>query len=109
MSLYFPTATEGSRHQIFPGVSIRTLPASQMMLSLVTMEPNSIVKAHSHPHEQVGILVSGSAMFTIGDERKQVAPGDMYRIPSGVVHEVQALGEGAVAMDVFHPIREDYL
>lgn len=109
MSLYFPEDNEGSVHQIFPGVQIRTLPASEMMLSLVTMQPNSVVQPHSHPHEQVGLVVEGTAIFCIGGEEKVLGKGAMYRIPSGVRHEVKALEYGAVALDIFHPVRQDYL
>jgi quercetin dioxygenase-like cupin family protein len=33
----------------------------------------------------------------------------MYTIPGGVTHRVVALEEGAKALDIFHPVREDYL
>jgi hypothetical protein len=33
----------------------------------------------------------------------------MWRIPGGVVHRVRTLGQPSLAIDVFHPIREEYL
>jgi len=108
MSLYFPNEQELSRHTIFPGVAIATCSVDKMMLSKVEMEPHAEVKEHSHPHEQVGIVLEGEALFFIGGEEKRLGPGDMWRIPGGVKHRVKALDKPFRALDVFYPIREDY-
>ncbi|MSR30369.1 MAG: cupin domain-containing protein [Gemmataceae bacterium] len=109
MSLFFPGPDEKSRHTIFPGVEISTSACKEMMLSHVVMAPLAVVAPHQHPHEQVGIVLKGRAVFRIGAEEKELGPSDMYRIPSQVTHQVRALAEGAEALDIFHPIREDYL
>lgn len=106
---YFIAAGGGARHGIFPGVEIKTTAGDKMMLSVVTLEPRSIVPMHSHPHEQMGLMISGRLEFTIGGLTKVLGPGDLWRIPGGVPHQVVALDEPAVALDCFHPIREDYL
>jgi quercetin dioxygenase-like cupin family protein len=105
---YFIPAGAGSRHTIFPGVEIHTAAGANMLLSVVHLEPQSRVLDHSHPHEQMGFLVEGRLEFTIGGVTRLLGPGDMWRIPGGVSHQVRAL-EKSVALDVFHPIREDYL
>src|SRR5262249_19838756 len=99
---------ELGRHTIFPGIHIQTAAAERMMLSLVDLEPHSTVEEHSHPHEQVGMLLQGKAVFFIGEERKTLHAGDMYRIPGGVKHKVLVLDEPARALDVFCPVREEY-
>lgn len=109
MSLYFPTAEECSRHTIFPGVHIRTCANEKMMLSVVDIEPHAVVEEHQHPHEQVGMVLEGRALFVIGGEEKTLQPGDLYRIPGNVRHRVVALAERARALDIFYPVREDYL
>ena len=65
----------------------KTAAADKMMLSYVTLQPGSTVEKHSHPHEQVGILVQGEATFFVGEETRKLKPGDMYRIPGGVEHK----------------------
>ncbi len=105
----FVRASEGSRFTIFPGVNIRTAAGLEIMLSDVLLEPGAIVAAHAHPHEQVGMVLSGSATFFIGHEQSQLTSGDMYFIPGNVPHRVIAGEEGCRALDVFHPVREDYL
>ena len=108
MSIYFPTADEGSRHVIFPGVRITTYAAERTMVSHVVMEPGAIVEEHQHPHEQVGMVLDGEARFFIGAEEKLMRRGDIYRIPGNVKHRVVASDEGLKALDVFYPIRDDY-
>jgi quercetin dioxygenase-like cupin family protein len=109
MSLYFPSPDECGRHTIFPGVTVQTCAAEKMMLSIVDLQPHSVVEEHSHPHEQVGMLLEGEAVFTIGGERKLLRAGDMYRIPGDVRHKVEMLSGSAKAIDIFCPVREEYL
>lgn len=106
---YFYRGDQGRRRPLFPGVDIRTVAGDSMMLSVVRFEPDSVVPDHSHPHEQMGLLVSGRLAFTVGGVTEILEAGDMWRIPSNVPHSVVAVGGPAVALDVFHPIREDYL
>jgi quercetin dioxygenase-like cupin family protein len=108
MSFYFPTPEEMSPHTIFPGVRIRTYSGEKMMVSVVDLEPRSVVEEHSHPHEQVGMVLAGRAIFWIGGEEKTLQPGDTYRIPGNVRHRVVALDEPVKAIDIFYPVREDY-
>ncbi|MCY2988750.1 MAG: cupin domain-containing protein [Planctomycetota bacterium] len=109
MSQYFAKREECSHHKIFPGVDIHTLAGQQMMLSLVEFAPRAVVERHSHPHEQMGLLLEGELEFFVGEERYVARPGDMWRIPGGVEHRVIAGDQPAKALDVFQPIREDYL
>ena len=109
MSDVFVDKSECTRWALFPGVEIFTAAAEHMMLSLVELKPGAVVEAHSHPHEQVGMVLEGRAHFFVGDEDKVLGPGDMYRMPGGATHRVVALDEPAKALDIFHPIREDYL
>ena len=105
---FYVTRSECSQHEIFPGVRIFTTAGQQMMLSLVEFEPHAIVQPHSHPHEQMGMLLEGELTFTIGGQTRTLHPGEMWRIPGQVVHSAVAGDKLVKALDVFHPIREDY-
>lgn len=106
---YIVNKDDCSHHEIFPGVHIYTTHADKMMLSLVEMDPHAVVEEHSHPHEQMGLMLEGEAEFIIGGQSQQVGPGEMWRIPGGVKHKVIAGDAPVRALDVFHPIREDYV
>jgi quercetin dioxygenase-like cupin family protein len=108
MSKYFPEPGEMGRHEIFPGVRIRTAACERMQMSLVELDPGAVVSEHSHPNEQVGLMISGRAVFTIGGERKTLGPGDTYVIPGGVAHHVAALDEPVRVIDIFTPVRDEY-
>jgi quercetin dioxygenase-like cupin family protein len=107
-SPYIVSPSDRSTHQIFPGVQIHTAAGDRLMLSLVEFEPHAVVPAHSHPHEQMGLLLEGEMTFIIGDERHVLQPGQMWRIPGGVVHSAIAGAAPVKALDVFHPVRDDY-
>jgi quercetin dioxygenase-like cupin family protein len=108
VSKFFPAPDECGRHTIFPGVHIRTCAGQHMMVSVVDLEPGSVVAEHSHPHEQVGMVLEGRAVFYVGGEEKTLGAGDVYVIPGGVRHRVVALDRPVRAIDIFHPIREEY-
>lgn len=105
---YFIRAGHGSLHHVFPGVDLRATAGERLMLSVVHLEPGAVVLDHSHPHEQMGYLVSGRLEFTVGGVTRILEPGDLWRIPGNVPHRVVALDGPAVALDVFHPVRDDY-
>ena len=108
MSQYIVRREDCSKHSIFPGVDIFTVAGDNVMLSYVEFEPNAVVEMHSHPHEQMGLLLEGELLFTIGGEETLVRPGEMWRIPGGVEHKAVAGDTPVKALDVFQPIREDY-
>ena len=72
------------------------------------LEHGAELPRHSHPHEQTGYLVSGEIELSIGDETHQVKPGDSWCIAGGVEHKATVL-EDSVAIEVFSPVREDYI
>ncbi len=63
---------------------------------------------HSHPHEQTGYLLSGKMRFTIDGNVFEAEPGDSWTIKSGVVHGAEVIKD-ALVIEIFSPVREDYL
>ncbi len=91
-----------------PGVTARIVSGENLMFSLVTLEPGAVVPTHSHPHEQLGMMVSGTMEFTIAGETRLLTGNEMYLVPGGVPHAAKAGPGGAVALDAFSPPREEY-
>ena len=108
MSKYILSREQCSHHNIFPGVDIHTAAGNQIMLSIVEFQPHAVVQPHSHHHEQMGLLLEGELTFTIDGEETIVHPGQMWRIPGGIVHQAVAGDQPVKAIDVFYPIRDDY-
>ena len=96
---------EGIVTRIVTGMS-----GEKMMVVLTTVQPGCEVPTHTHPHEQVGMLQSGSCEMTIADETKVMKPGDFCIFPSDVPHSAKTLGdEPFVMLDIFCPVREDFI
>jgi len=72
------------------------------------LEHGADLPRHSHPHEQTGYLVRGHIRLTIGPEEYNVMPGDSWCIPGNVEHGAEVIEE-SLAIEVFSPVREDYL
>ncbi len=95
-------------YAIWDGVVARALVGEQMTFAVVDLEPDSDVQEHRHPHEQAGLVLRGSLVFTIGGETRELGPGDAYLIPGGVPHHVRTGPAGATVVDAFSPPREDW-
>ena len=63
---------------------------------------------HKHPNEQTGYLVEGKIILTLGNEKHEVVPGDSWTIPGNVEHGAKII-EDSIALEVFSPVREDYI
>jgi quercetin dioxygenase-like cupin family protein len=91
------------------GVNGRVLIVGQEMMAVhFELEPNSGTRVHSHPHEQIGHVLSGSVEIVIANQCQVLTSGDSYCIPSGTLHAVLAR-ERASILDVYCPPRLDYL
>ncbi|MEW6721375.1 MAG: cupin domain-containing protein [Thermodesulfobacteriota bacterium] len=93
---------------LVPGVKAKIASGEKVMLSLIALEPHAVVPTHSHPHEQIGILVSGELELTACGETRPVPRNGMYLFPGGTPHAAKAGPEGAVAVEAFSPPREEY-
>lgn len=80
----------------------------QMMVVKVAFEADGIGAMHSHPHTQASYVASGKFDITIDGKTKTLKGGDVYFVPSDLVHGAVCLEAGEL-IDVFHPLREDFL
>jgi quercetin dioxygenase-like cupin family protein len=94
--------------RIWDGVHGRVVHGERITLGVIELDADSIVPEHSHDHEQLGICLSGSLLFRVGDESKELGAGETWSIPSNVPHEVHVGPAGAVVLDVFAPTRDDW-
>ena len=95
--------------ELFPGALSGILAGENLMLSFLVLEMGGVVPEHSHPHEQAGLMISGRLRFQIGAEDRVMEPGDAFLIPSNVVHSGEVIEGPAKVLDIFSPIREDYV
>jgi quercetin dioxygenase-like cupin family protein len=95
--------------ELAAGVSGRPLFGKGAMLNLIRFEPHAVVPRHSHPHEQLGIVLEGMQALVVDGETHELEPLEAYVLPGGVEHSAHCGPDGALVLDVFAPVREDYL
>ena len=95
--------------ELLNGISIKTLCYGEsMLMSEFRLQKGAVLPEHAHANEQTGYLVSGKIRMFIGNDQKEMLPGDSWSIGSGISHRAEIL-EDSVAIEVFSPLRKDYL
>ncbi len=105
----FEKKSEVGYKRAMAGIEQKTLVYGEKTLMVeFRLYQGVILPLHAHPHEQTGYLVSGRIRLTIGDVPHEVLPGDSWCIGGGVKHGAEIL-EDSVAIEVFAPVRKDYM
>lgn len=92
-----------------PGIRVQPIIGESLMTCWIDMEPGAIVAAHSHPNEQLGVVVEGSVTITANAETRTLEVGDAYAVTPNLRHQGVAGPNGAVLVESFVPVREDYV
>jgi len=105
----YGTHSENGYAEIIEGIRIKTLCyGDSMLMTEFLLRKDAILPEHSHPNEQTGYLVKGKIRLFIGDAVRDLVPGDSWNIARDLKHRAEIL-EDSVAIEVFSPVREDYL
>ena len=97
-----------AEEQLTDRIKRRMIVGTKEMLVRWEFRKGAVAARHSHPHEQIVMMVAGSLRLTVGDAHKVMMPGDIVVIPPDVLHEAMAL-EDTIVLDIFSPPREDFL
>ena len=81
---------------------------NQVMMVKVKFSKGAVGAPHSHFHTQVTYCARGRFEFTIGTEKRIIGEGDGIYVPPNTEHGALCLDEG-ILIDVFSPVREDFL
>lgn len=101
--------SENGYTDVLDGIRIKTLCyGNSMLMTEFLLQKGAVLPEHSHPNEQTGYLVNGKIRLFIGDSARELIPGDSWSIAKDIIHRAEIL-EDSVAIEVFSPIRTDYL
>ena len=101
--------SENGYRPAIPGIELKTLVhGERTLMAQFRLKKGSTLPNHAHIHEQTGFLVKGHIRLTIGENVHEVSPGDSWCIPGDMAHSAEIV-EDALAIEVFSPVREDYL
>ena len=107
MSYIFTAAEVEASSDFISDSKVHTaIPATGESCQLIwaKFEPGGTYELHSHLHEQMSVIVSGRMRLTVGDEVREIGPGDMWYAPANVEHGGEILGdESVVFIDVYAP------
>jgi quercetin dioxygenase-like cupin family protein len=79
------------------------------MVVMNWLSPGLTPNPHSHPFEQLVLILRGRVRFHVGDDVVECGPGSMVRVPPDVMHWAEPVGdEVCLNLDVFSPVRDDY-
>lgn len=105
----FGTFNGREPYPIFAGVGLHGIAGDQVFLGRVTYEPGTTVARHRHEAtEQVMLVLEGSLGMTIGDETRELGPGDVCVVNRGIEHEVFS-ATGATFIEALSPVPLDHV
>src|SRR5438067_9068334 len=91
------------------GVERQMIVGENVMVCRLRFAPRVVTPEHEHPHEQITLVERGRVLFTVGGEQRVAEAGDVLHFPPGSWHGATMLDEEVVLIDIFSPIREDFL
>ena len=96
-----------NRSEKMPGYLGAFLHGENMTVTNWEVEAGAEFPEHSHPHEQISIVVEGEFELTLDGEPEVLRPGRVAVIPPETPHSGRAVTACKI-IDVFSPVREDY-
>jgi quercetin dioxygenase-like cupin family protein len=100
--------TDIAAEQINPAISRQYITGDRVTIARFELKRGGVVPRHAHENEQVSVVLSGALRFKIDGRDIIVRAGEVMQIPGNVPHEVEVL-EDTLVMDVFSPIRQDWI
>lgn len=91
------------------GIERRMVWGEQLMACRLRFAPHVVTALHRHPHEQMTFVLQGRVRFTIEGKEQVAQGGDVVHFPSNVEHGATMLDEEVVLIDVFTPVRQDFI
>lgn len=80
-----------------------------LMTVEVSFENFCVSEPHTHPHQQITYCLEGEFEFYVGEETGRMKAGDTVYMPPDIIHNCKLLSETGRLLDIFTPIREDFL
>src|SRR5579862_8981732 len=89
-------------------ISRKVVSGEKAMVAQVFLKKDAVVPEHRHESEQITYILEGALKFELEGREVVVRKGEVLHIPSNVPHRAVAL-EDTLDLDIFSPLREDWL
>jgi len=91
------------------GIERQMVWGERLMVCRLRFAPGVVTAVHTHPHEQITMVEQGRVLFFVDGEERIAKAGDVLHFPSNLAHGATMLDEEVVLVDIFTPVREDFL
>jgi quercetin dioxygenase-like cupin family protein len=91
------------------GIERRMIWGERLMMCRLVLQPHVVTAVHSHPHEQMTIVARGRVRFIVDGHDRTASAGDVLLFPANIPHGATMLDEEVELIDIFSPLREDFL
>jgi quercetin dioxygenase-like cupin family protein len=81
---------------VYPGITRQTIQGTLQTMVRYVYQPGSRFPVHSHPQEQITLVISGSIEFTVDGTAVLLGPGEVAVIPPGASHGAHVVGDQVV-------------
>ena len=89
------------------GMTRRGVILGDLMLGLHGAVAGLKAEPHSHPNDQISIMLKGKMLMEIDGEERIMGVGEFAFVPKNTPHRIQTMEEDAIVLDVFSPFRDD--
>lgn len=95
--------------ELAPEIKAHILSSDRMTAIFTVMPPNSMVPKHRHEQEQIMIIVAGECDQIIEGKLYHLKEGNVVRYASNQEHGTYVSNKGCRTIEVFTPVRQDYM
>jgi quercetin dioxygenase-like cupin family protein len=95
--------------RVAEGIERQMIWGDRVMVCRLRFRPHVVTAVHTHPHEQITIVERGTVRFNVAGTDRLASAGDILHFPSQVAHGATVLDQETVLIDIFSPVREDFL
>ena len=91
------------------GIERQMIWGERLMVCRLRLAPHTVTAVHSHPHDQITLVERGRVDFVVEGQRRTAQAGDVLVFPPNIQHGATMLDEEVVLVDIFSPLRQDFL
>lgn len=97
--------------QLLPNGVIRTIKGyiDDLMVCELKWQKGMVGDLHSHPHRQCGYIIKGTFEAELDGKKEILKGGDCFYCQADVPHGLVCLEDDSVMLDIFTPMRKDFL
>jgi quercetin dioxygenase-like cupin family protein len=95
--------------RVAEGIDRQMVWSDRLMVCRLRFAPGTVTAIHTHPHDQITLVMQGRVRFFVEGKPQDVSAGQVLVFPSNLEHGATMLDDEVVLIDIFTPIREDFL